>query len=213
MTVPCVHSACCPHGDEELPLPHQRRYAFPHPSNTGSRTSSSPPGKDARTTTRLDDVLETLSLEDRLELVRRVRVGSLTLDVGDRVEARRQLRGSYPDDGLEAEEGPGAEPADYCVPYWVPAGTLGRVTLVRTYVTPFPYRILFDSDIELNLAEGGIVRVTEQPPENEREQDEALWTIPSEGMFTLYCSRWIDRVSRPCPQRSHHRGPCGLPPR
>ncbi|MFM9812902.1 hypothetical protein ACKI16_30875 [Streptomyces scabiei] len=213
MTVPSVHSAGCPHDDEELPLPHVRHYAVPHRSNTGPRSSSSPPDYGTRTTARLDDLLETLSLENRLELARRVRVGSLTLDVGDRVEARHRLQGSYPDDGLEAEEGPGAEPADYCVPYRVPAGTLGRVTLVRTYFTPFPYRILFDSDVELNLAEGDIVRVAEQLSENEREQDEALWTIPPDGMFTLYCSRWIDRVGRSCPQLSRHRGPCGLPPR
>ncbi|MFJ8158429.1 hypothetical protein [Streptomyces sp. NPDC094468] len=167
----------------------------------------------ARTSTSLDDLLGTLSLKHRLELVRRVRVGSLTLNVGDRVEARRRLRGTYPDDGLEAEEGWGGEAADYCVPYHVPAGTLGRVTLVRTYVTPFPYRIHFDSDVELSLDEGDVTRVTEQPAENERERDDSLWTIPPEGLFTLYCSRWIDRVGRSCPQLSHHRGPCGLPPR
>ncbi|MFE7763029.1 hypothetical protein [Streptomyces sp. NPDC057438] len=167
----------------------------------------------ARTTTRLDDLLETLSPEDRWELARRVRVGSLTLHVGDRVEARRQLRGSYPHADLEAEEGWGAEPEDYCVPYRVPAGTLGWVTLVRTYITPFPYGVVFDSGPELSLAEGDIVRVTEQPSENERERNDALWTIPPDGMFTLYCCRWVDRVGRACPQLRRHRGPCGLPPR
>lgn len=166
-----------------------------------------------RTSTSLDDFLETLSLGDRLELARRGRVGSLTLLVGDRVEARCRLRGSYPDDGLEAEEGWGAEPADYCVPFHVSAGTLGRVTLVRTYITPFPYRVAFDSGTELSLAQGDVSRVAEQPSQSERERDDALWTIPPDGMFTLYCSRWIDRVGRACPQLSHHRGPCGLPPR
>lgn len=142
-----------------------------------------------------------------------MRVGSLTLRVGVRVEARRRLRGSYPDDDLQAEEGWGAEPADYCVPFHVPDGTLGRVTLARTYVTPFPYRILFDSGVELSLAEGDVLRVTEQPSEREKEQDEALWRVPRDQMFTVYCSRWIARVHRPCPQLNRHPGPCGLPPR
>ncbi|MBT2530484.1 hypothetical protein J7E91_35370 [Streptomyces sp. ISL-99] len=167
----------------------------------------------ARMSTQLDDVLEKLSLEDKLELVRRVRVNSLTLQEGDRVEASRRLRGSYPDDGLEAEEGRGAESADYCVPFHVPPGTLGRVTLVRQYVAPFPYRVLFDNAAQLSLAEGDVVRVAEQPSERERERDDALWRIPPDGMFTIYCARWIDRVGRPCPQLNRHPGPCGLPPR
>ncbi|MFI6341014.1 hypothetical protein [Streptomyces sp. NPDC050535] len=194
-------------------MPHTLRHATPRPSSAGSGAVNSRPVDGARTNTRLDDLLETLSLEDRLELVRRVRVGSLTLQVGDRVEARRTLRGSYPDDGLEAEEGCGAEPADYCVPFHVPAGTLGRVTLVRTYITPFPYGVAFDNGTELSLAQGDVARVAEQPSESERERDEALWTIPRDAMFTLSCSRWIDRVGRACPQLHHHRGPCGLPPR
>ncbi|MGW0670617.1 hypothetical protein [Streptomyces sp. NPDC002746] len=162
--------------------------------------------------TQLDDLLQKLSLLDRLELVRRVRVGSLTLHVGDRVRASHRLRGSYPDEDLEAEEGWGAEPADYCPTHDVPAGALGRVTLVRQYVTPFPYCIRFDNDVELGLAEGDVFRVPEQPSERQREQDEALWHVPADGAFTTYCCRWIDRLSRMCPQFSGHPGPCGLPP-
>ncbi|MEW1723906.1 hypothetical protein [Streptomyces sp. NPDC093109] len=128
------------------------------------------------------------------------------------MEARRRLRGSYPDDGLEVEEG-GAEPADYCVPYDVRAGALGRVTRVRSYVTPFPYGVLFDSGVGLSLAADDIVRVTERPSERERDRDDALWHIPPDEMFTTYCSRWIEGVSRACPQLRHHRGRCGLPPR
>jgi hypothetical protein len=52
---------------------------------------------------QLDGLLEKLSLLDRLELVRRVRMGSLTLHVGDRVRASRRLRGSYSDEDLEVE--------------------------------------------------------------------------------------------------------------
>ncbi|MDX2802672.1 hypothetical protein [Streptomyces scabiei] len=155
----------------------------------------------------LDALLDKLSLEDKLELVRRVRVNSLTLRNGDRVAARRRLRGSSVDEGLEAEG------EDCHVPYDVPGGTLGRVLLVRQYVTPFPYGVLFDNDVELNLTEGDIVGVAEQPSEQMRERDDALWHIPAGGMFTTYCSRWIDRVGRACPQFRHHPGPCGLRPR
>ncbi|MEV7750116.1 hypothetical protein ACFY7F_06215 [Streptomyces griseofuscus] len=102
--------------------------------------------------TQLDDLLEKLGMLDRLELVRRVRVGSLTLHVGDRMRASHRLQGSYPDEHLEAKEGRGAEPADYCVTHDVPTGTLGRLMLVRQYVTPFPYCIRFDNDVELSLA-------------------------------------------------------------
>ncbi|MFD9813308.1 hypothetical protein [Streptomyces sp. NPDC059080] len=42
-------------------------------------------------TSRLDDVLGALSREERLELVRRVRVGFLTLRDGDRVRAELRL--------------------------------------------------------------------------------------------------------------------------
>ncbi|MFJ2561314.1 MULTISPECIES: hypothetical protein [unclassified Streptomyces] len=162
---------------------------------------------------QLDGLLEKLSLADRLELARRVRVGQLTLRCGDRVEATHRLRGSYPHDGLEAEEGWGAEPADCSVSYHVPPGTLGRVMLVRQYVAPYPYVVLFDSDVELSVAPGDVNRVTEQPSEWEREQDESLWHIPPGEEFRTYCARWINRAGRPCPQHRHHQGPCGLPPR
>ncbi|MFI9214286.1 hypothetical protein ACIGW7_39925 [Streptomyces sp. NPDC053253] len=155
----------------------------------------------------LDDALDTLSLEQRLELVRRVRVGSLTLRVGDRVKADRRLRGSYLDEDLEAEG------EDCREPYDVPAGALGRLLTVRQYVTPYPYRVAFDSGAELSLAAGDVVRTDEQPSEYEREQDEALWRIPAGEFLRSRCSRWIDRVGRPCPQFSSHAGPCGLPPR
>jgi hypothetical protein len=201
--------------------------------------------------TQLDDLLEKLPLEDRLELVRRVRVGSLLLRVGDRVEAGRRLRGSYVDEDLEAEGEDCRIPYDvpagtlgrvirvrqyitpfpYDVPagtlgrvirvrqyitpfpYDVPAGTLGRVIRVRQYITPFPYAVAFDSSVDLNLAVGDVVRVAEQPSEREREQDGALWHIPPGELFTIRCSRWIDRVGCACPQLRLHRGPCGLPPR
>ncbi|MBY8868718.1 hypothetical protein [Streptomyces sennicomposti] len=54
-------------------------------------------------TPQLDEILDTLSLEARLEIVRRLRVGSLTLRDGDRVKADRRLYGSYLDQDLEAE--------------------------------------------------------------------------------------------------------------
>ncbi|NEB06468.1 hypothetical protein [Streptomyces sp. SID13726] len=158
-------------------------------------------------TSTLDDVLGTLSLEDRLELVRRVRVGALTLRGGDRVVADRRLRGWHLDENLEADG------EDCREPYDVPAGALGRVLVVRQYVTPFPYRVTFDSGVELSLAPGDVVRTDEQPSTWEREQDETLWHIPEGEFFRSRCSRWIERVGRPCPQLPSHRGPCGLPPR
>ena len=156
--------------------------------------------------TRLDDVLGELSLAERLEIVRRVHVGSRTLRDGDRVRAARRLRGSYMDEDLEAEG------EDCRIPYDVPAGTLGRVTRVRQYVAPFPYTVAFDTGTEVSLAPGDVVRVEEQPSEYEREQDETAWHIPPGTAFTAVCARWIDRVSRPCPQPRSHVGPCGLPP-
>ncbi|MBT2469356.1 hypothetical protein J7E97_16095 [Streptomyces sp. ISL-66] len=158
-------------------------------------------------TSRLDDVLGALSLEDRLEIVRRVRVGALTLQDGDRVRATHRLRGTHLDEHLEAEG------EDCWEPYDVPAGTLGRVLRVRHYVTPFPYRVAFDTGIELSLAAGDVVRTGEQPSEWEREQDETLWHIPEGDFLGSRCSRWIHRVARPCPQFAAHVGPCGLPPR
>ncbi|MGW1189256.1 hypothetical protein [Streptomyces sp. NPDC002559] len=154
----------------------------------------------------LDDVLAALPLADRLELVRRVRTGELTLRAGDRVRAARRLRGWYIDEGLE-DEG-----EDCREPYDVPAGALGRVVLVRRYVSPYPYRVVFDAGMELSLAPGDVVGVDEQPSEYEREQNEDLWRIPPGEFMRSRCSRWIDRVGRPCPQHTGHEGPCGLPP-
>nr|WTE08776.1 hypothetical protein OH765_40050 [Streptomyces anulatus] len=155
----------------------------------------------------LDDVLGALSPEDRLEIVRRVRIGSLVLQDGDRVKAGHRLRGSYVDEDLEAEG------EDCREPYDIPAGALGRMIRVRQYVTPFPYHVLFDSGVELSLAAGDVVRTHEQPSEYTREQDERLWHIPPGEFLRSRCSRWIGRVGRPCPQFSGHSGPCGLPPR
>ncbi|MER0442991.1 hypothetical protein ABR738_00115 [Streptomyces sp. Edi4] len=158
-------------------------------------------------TSRLDNVLGALSLQDRLEIVRRVRAGSLTLQNGDRVRATHRLRGTYLDEDLETEG------EDCHEPYDVPAGALGRLLRVRRYVTPFPYHVLFDSGIELSLAAGAVERTDEQPSDFEREQDETLWHIPEGEYLRGRCSRWIDRVARPCPQFTRHQGPCGLPPR
>ncbi|MFD5906475.1 hypothetical protein ACFWHG_33950 [Streptomyces microflavus] len=158
-------------------------------------------------TSRLDDVLGSLSPEDRLEIVRRVRVSALVLRDGDRVKAARRLRGWYLDEDLEAEG------EDCREPYDVPAGALGRMIRVRQYVTPYPYHVAFDTGVELSLATGDVVGTEEQPSEWQREQDETLWHIPEGEFFRSRCSRWIDRVGRPCPQFAAHRGPCGLPPR
>ncbi|MFF4733296.1 hypothetical protein ACFY3M_50490 [Streptomyces mirabilis] len=70
------------------------RHTIPHPSSTGPVSGNSRPVDGARRNPQLDDLLDQLSLADKLELVRRMRVGSLTLRVGVRVEARQRLRGS-----------------------------------------------------------------------------------------------------------------------
>jgi hypothetical protein len=104
--------------------------------------------------TSLDEKLDSLTFEEKLEVARRVHVGRLTLQKGDRVAAVRRLRGSYIDEALE-DEG-----EDCRIPYDVRAGTLGRIVLVRQYVHPFPYGVLFDNDVQLNLQEmGDIERV------------------------------------------------------
>ncbi|MFM9449159.1 hypothetical protein [Streptomyces acidiscabies] len=109
----------------------------------------------------LDALLDKLSLADKLELARRVRVNSLTLREGDRVQARRTLRGSALSEDLEMEVGRyGSEPADYHIPYNIPAGALGTIYLVRQYVAPYPYGVIFDNGTELNLREGDIERVS-----------------------------------------------------
>ncbi|MFM9735184.1 hypothetical protein [Streptomyces niveiscabiei] len=162
----------------------------------------------------LDALLDKLSLDDKLELVRRVRVGSLTLSEGDRVQARRRLHGSALSEDLEAEVGRyGSEPADYHVPFHVPAGTPGRISLVRQYVAPFPYRVLFDNDVELNVVQGDIERIEDVPPAVVRQQEEDAWHIPPGEFFSIRCSRWVPGKGRPCPQYKGHRGKCGLPPR
>ncbi|MFG2408794.1 hypothetical protein ACGFR8_31510 [Streptomyces brevispora] len=157
-------------------------------------------------TPQLGEVLGGLSLEDRLEIVRRVGAGALTLRDGDRVRAAHRLRGSYIDEELEAEDAGGH------VPYDVPAGTLGRMVRVRQYVTPYPYLVVFDTGDELSMAAGDVVRTDEQPSEYEREQNSRLWHIPDGEFLTIRCSRWIDRVGRSCPQFASHEGPCGLLP-
>jgi hypothetical protein len=156
--------------------------------------------------TRLDDVLGTLELADKLEIVRRVHVGGLVLEDGDRVKAARRLRGSWIHEGLE-DEGEDAR-----VPYDVAAGTLGRVLRVRQYVSPHPYVVAFDNGVELGLATDDVVRVPEQPSEYAREQVDSLWHIPDGEAFHSVCARWIDRVRRACPQHRGHDGPCGLRP-
>ncbi|MEV8455555.1 hypothetical protein AB0467_28305 [Streptomyces sp. NPDC052095] len=123
-----------------------------------------------------------------------------------RVRVARRLHGWYVDEDLEYEG------EDCHEPYDVPAGALGRVVLVRRYVSPYPYRVLFDAgEVELSLAPGKVVRVEEQPSEHQRERDELLWHIPDGEHFRSRCSRWIDRVGRICPQYTGHKGPCGLP--
>ncbi|MFE7842888.1 hypothetical protein ACFU53_44550, partial [Streptomyces sp. NPDC057474] len=74
-------------------------------------------------------------------------------------------------------------------------------------------RSVLGTDVELRLAESDIVRVNEQPSEQVRKRDEALWHIAPGQMFTTCCSRWIDRVGRACTQLRRRRGPRGLPPR
>jgi hypothetical protein len=101
--------------------------------------------------TTLDEKLDGLTFAEKLEVQRRVRVGALTLQEGDQVQAAHSLRGSYIDEDLEQEG------EDCRVSYDVPAGTQGRVLRVRQYVTPFPYRVLFENDVELNLAATGDV--------------------------------------------------------
>ncbi|WP_276314384.1 hypothetical protein [Streptomyces sp. WAC 01529] len=39
------------------------------------------------------------------------------------------------------------------------------MTLVRQYVAPLPYGIVFDNGVQLSLAEGDVVRVAEGPSE------------------------------------------------
>jgi hypothetical protein len=103
----------------------------------------------------LDDVLGKLSLEEKLEVRRRVRVGSLNLQEGDRVAARYRLRGSYIHEGLE-DEG-----EDCRIPYNVPAGTRGHIVRVRQYVCPFPYVVIFDNHVEISVEQGNVERVAD----------------------------------------------------
>ncbi|MFI0967001.1 hypothetical protein ACH4S8_37305 [Streptomyces sp. NPDC021080] len=103
---------------------------------------------------RLDDILASLTLEEKLELNRRVRVGALTLQEGDPVQAARRLRGSYIHEGLE-DEG-----EDAWVHYDVAAGTPGRIVRVKQHVTPFPYVVIFEDGEELSLAATGDVERT-----------------------------------------------------
>ncbi|MFK0294804.1 hypothetical protein ACIQU6_30630 [Streptomyces sp. NPDC090442] len=99
-----------------------------------------------------DGLTANLSTEQLLALKRELHLGQLRFMAGDRVAAAVPLRGSTLDEDLELEEGDGQ------IPYSVPAGTPGRVHAVRGYVSPFPYRVTWDTGLELSVAEHQLVQ-------------------------------------------------------
>ncbi|MFE7524633.1 hypothetical protein ACFU7Y_02815 [Kitasatospora sp. NPDC057542] len=81
------------------------------------------------------------------------------LEEGDRVRLLEPVRTSWIDEDLAVEE------------YWeedarvrvdVPAGTLGVITQVRSYPTPFPYVVAFDRGPECGVRDLQIERTADQ---------------------------------------------------
>ncbi|MFI1734905.1 hypothetical protein ACH40E_37980 [Streptomyces acidicola] len=82
----------------------------------------------------------------RLRALRDLHVGGLRWSEGDHVRLRVGQAGTLVDEGLEMEG------EDCHVPYRVPRGTCGHVFLVRRYVAPFPYAVLFHDQAETELS-------------------------------------------------------------
>lgn len=83
----------------------------------------------------------------------------ITLNEGDRVQLLEPLRATWIDEDLADEE------------YWeedarvhvnLPAGTLGFITLVRRYPTPYPYVVAWDRGPECGVRDHQITRCANQ---------------------------------------------------
>ena len=98
-------------------------------------------------------------LTARLGALRDLHVASLRWREGDHVRLRVGHAGTLIDEGLE-DEG-----EDCHIPYRVPRGTCGHVILVRRYVAPFPYAVLFhdQAQTELSLAQDDLTYIGGDP--------------------------------------------------
>ncbi|MFG2919008.1 hypothetical protein ACGF0D_39790 [Kitasatospora sp. NPDC048298] len=134
------------------PAPAQRPTAAP--GSPGSpRVLVLDPGAIA------DPVERERALVQLLRYQSQVLTGRLGLEEGDRVELLEPVRATWIDEDLAAEE------------YWeedarvradVPAGTLGVITHVRRYPTPFPYVVAFDRGHECGVRHHQITRCADQ---------------------------------------------------
>ncbi|GAA2810864.1 hypothetical protein GCM10010441_39380 [Kitasatospora paracochleata] len=130
-----------------------------HPADTGTSTPSSPrvlvldPGALADPAEREQAFVQLLRYQAQ------VLTSHVRLEEGDRVELLEPVRASWIDEDLADEE------------YWeedarvhinVPAGTLGVITRVRRYPTPFPYVVAFDRGPECGVRNHQISRCADQ---------------------------------------------------
>ncbi|MGW7444973.1 hypothetical protein [Kitasatospora sp. NPDC054795] len=129
------------------------------PASTGTSAPSSPrvlvldPGALA------DPVEREQAFVQLLRYQAQVLTSHVRLVEGDRVELLEPVRASWIDEDLADEE------------YWeedarvrvnVPAGTLGVITRVRRYPTPFPYVVAFDRGPECGVRNHQITRCADQ---------------------------------------------------
>ncbi|WP_042435564.1 hypothetical protein [Streptacidiphilus anmyonensis] len=109
--------------------------------------------------TLTDPVDREKAVEQLLRYQAQVRTSHLNLNEGDRVQLLEPVHASWIDEELADEE------------YWeenarvyahVPAGTLGVITRVRRYPTPYPYVVAFDRGPECGVRDLQLTRCTDQ---------------------------------------------------
>ncbi|MFF4384592.1 hypothetical protein [Kitasatospora sp. NPDC001547] len=88
-----------------------------------------------------------------------VRTAHVRLEEGDRVELLEPIRASWIDEDLAAEEYWEEDARTYAA---VPAGTLGVITTVRRYPTPWPYVVAWDRGPECGVRDHQIERTADQ---------------------------------------------------
>ncbi|MFJ7250094.1 hypothetical protein ACIQWA_36420 [Kitasatospora sp. NPDC098652] len=129
------------------------------PASTGTSTPSSPRVLVLDPGTIADPVEREQAFVQLLRYQAQVLTSHVRLEEGDRVELLEPVRATWIDEDLAAEE------------YWeedarvradVPAGTLGVITHVRRYPTPFPYVVAFDRGPECGVRNHQITRCADQ---------------------------------------------------
>lgn len=115
--------------------------------------------------------------------------------VGDPVRLRTGRRFTWTDEDLETEG------EDARVSVELAAGTQGRVTMVRSYQTPFPYVVLFDGDQEVSVREEDIERSGFRWADRVRPRQEAA----PQGSDLSDLLPEVDQSPAACAARTPHK--------